>query len=246
MLVIAHRGSNRKSLENSMSAFHLSIKEGAERIELDLQLSKDMVIVVNHDDSLMKTTGHDIKISKNDFRTIQQVRLINGESIPTIDDVFTLLPEIELNLEIKGKDLRLVDCLVNKLNSYFKDSRHHSDWKKKIIISSFQEEMLMHLKKIAPNYTRAFLWEQSIPFFVPLDKIRTSMQNIETKIFHPDCTKINDEMMKMAKDEGWIVNTWAPLAAEISEEKWPRLKDLQVNGHCTNFPLEFKNWILKQ
>ena len=57
--IFAHRGASGYAPENTMDAFKLAVKQGAEGIELDIQLSKDGIPVVIHDETIDRVTnGH--------------------------------------------------------------------------------------------------------------------------------------------------------------------------------------------
>jgi glycerophosphoryl diester phosphodiesterase len=56
-LNIAHRGAAGDAPENTLAAFELAVAQGAEGIELDVQLSADGVPVVIHDKWLRRTTS---------------------------------------------------------------------------------------------------------------------------------------------------------------------------------------------
>lgn len=56
-LVIAHRGASGLAPENTLAAFSLAIAQGAQGIELDVQLSADRQPVVIHDIRLNRTTN---------------------------------------------------------------------------------------------------------------------------------------------------------------------------------------------
>jgi glycerophosphoryl diester phosphodiesterase len=47
--IIAHRGASLLAPENTMAAFRKAIEYGVNRIEFDVQLSKDKKLVVIHD-----------------------------------------------------------------------------------------------------------------------------------------------------------------------------------------------------
>lgn len=58
-LVVAHRGDAHRAPENTIAAFELAARAGADVIELDVQLTSDGVPVVIHDDRVDRTTtGH--------------------------------------------------------------------------------------------------------------------------------------------------------------------------------------------
>ncbi len=55
--IIAHRGSSAFATENTLAAFERACAQGADAIELDVQLSADGVPVVFHDTTLRRLTG---------------------------------------------------------------------------------------------------------------------------------------------------------------------------------------------
>ena len=57
MLVAAHRGDWRNYPENSLMAFQSAIDMGVDIIEVDLNISKDGVVVIMHDQTLDRTTN---------------------------------------------------------------------------------------------------------------------------------------------------------------------------------------------
>jgi glycerophosphoryl diester phosphodiesterase len=56
-LLIAHRGASADAPENTLAAFRLAIEQRADGLECDLRLSRDGVIVINHDETLERTHG---------------------------------------------------------------------------------------------------------------------------------------------------------------------------------------------
>ena len=55
-LAIAHRGFSSRYPENTLLAFERALDLGADGAEFDVQLSKDGVPVVFHDESLQRIT----------------------------------------------------------------------------------------------------------------------------------------------------------------------------------------------
>jgi len=57
MLNIAHRGASGEAPENTLLAFELALRQGADGVEFDVHLSSDGVPVVIHDARLERTTS---------------------------------------------------------------------------------------------------------------------------------------------------------------------------------------------
>src|SRR3984957_6809237 len=55
-VVVAHRGDSFHAPENTLEAARLAQQAGADAWELDVQLTRDGVPVVLHDESLLRTT----------------------------------------------------------------------------------------------------------------------------------------------------------------------------------------------
>lgn len=55
--IVAHRGASADAPENTMRAFELAREQGADMVELDVQMSADGRLVVFHDDDLRRCTN---------------------------------------------------------------------------------------------------------------------------------------------------------------------------------------------
>jgi glycerophosphoryl diester phosphodiesterase len=56
-LLISHRGASAYAPENTLPAYELAIKQGAELVEQDLQITRDGILVCNHDGYLERVTN---------------------------------------------------------------------------------------------------------------------------------------------------------------------------------------------
>ena len=96
-LLIAHRGANRLAPENTLAAFRLALDAGCDGCECDVQLSRDGVLTVFHDDNLRRLVGTPHAIP--DLTTSQLAALrVSGAgrhaaedtTIPTLETVWQL------------------------------------------------------------------------------------------------------------------------------------------------------------
>ena len=108
-LVIAHRGASHEAPENTMKAFELACKNGADMIEVDILPSADGVPVVIHDTFTKRLTGteadirniHSSELTKLTVR-IKRNRGYGSEPIPTLEELLAWAKDkILLNIEIK-------------------------------------------------------------------------------------------------------------------------------------------------
>ena len=95
---IAHRGFSSRYPENTMLAFSRALALGADGAEFDVQLTKDGIPVVFHDESLTRITG-DSRLIKD--LTLQELQTFDlsyrfkgqcpAQRIPTLEEYFTLV-----------------------------------------------------------------------------------------------------------------------------------------------------------
>jgi glycerophosphoryl diester phosphodiesterase len=62
-LIIAHRGASLHAPENTLAAFNMAVRQGADAIELDAKLSADGYVVVIHDQTVDRTTSSSGKVA---------------------------------------------------------------------------------------------------------------------------------------------------------------------------------------
>ncbi|MGN1245641.1 MAG: glycerophosphodiester phosphodiesterase family protein [Muribaculaceae bacterium] len=114
VLVAAHRGDWRNFPENSLAAIESAINMGVDIVELDVQRTKDGVLILMHDASLNRTTTGKGKIAEITWDSIAKLKLKNGCAIRTIHKVPTLE---EALLLAKGKIMVNLD----KADRYFNE-----------------------------------------------------------------------------------------------------------------------------
>lgn len=150
----AHRGCSLAYPENTLSAFRAAAElEGIVGIELDVQLTKDSVMVVIHDETVDRTTNGSGKVC--DF-TLEEIKAleIQGkdgevEHIPTMEEVFLLLKEycinkdLQINIELKNSEIRyegMEQQLLQMVSKY--------GLEKYIVYSSFLPESMSLMKEL--------------------------------------------------------------------------------------------------
>ncbi len=106
-MVVAHRGGCRTSddcgaSENGLEILQIAQRLGADRVEVDVQVTSDGVPILYHDETFgpLLTTGSFCKGPVSDFtwaHVTQLCTLLYGEPVPTLDDALrTVVEETEL------------------------------------------------------------------------------------------------------------------------------------------------------
>ena len=160
-LIFAHRGASKLAPENTMPAFELARAAGADGIETDVQLTKDQIPVLIHDENLRRTTNGTGFVQ--DY-TYAQLRLLDAGSwfspkfsdsyIVTLDEFLRWFRDqpMFLNLELKTNviEYKNIERIV-----YESLKRYHV--LERTVISSFNSDSLLRMKDINPSIETAFL-----------------------------------------------------------------------------------------
>ncbi|ANU23453.1 glycerophosphodiester phosphodiesterase [Planococcus donghaensis] len=155
--VYAHRGASGYALENTWDAFNKAC-ELSVGIELDVQITKDGVVVVYHDDNLRRLTGINADIDTLDYEEIKELRVgrrwmrkFQQHQIPLAYEVFQWAKKknIPLNVELKGsfaknpKGPQILAAMLEGMED--------------IHLSSFNSQLLQEMKQLMPSTEMAWI-----------------------------------------------------------------------------------------
>jgi len=155
--IVAHRGASRDAPENTLAAFELAWKKGADAIEGDFFLTKDRQIVCIHDSNTKRTAGANLSVAKS---TLAELRKLDvgkwrgekwaGQRIPTLQEIMATVPAgKKLLIEIKcGPEI--VPVLKEVLDS---SPLPHQQ----TIIISFKAKVIADSKKLLPKHKAFWL-----------------------------------------------------------------------------------------
>lgn len=90
-MIVAHRGDMQNCPENTLPSFISAAKSGADVIELDVYLTKDGYLAINHDAT---TSKWDKKLTVTESTRAELKALKNAESDATADDEFAFYEEV--------------------------------------------------------------------------------------------------------------------------------------------------------
>lgn len=151
----AHRGLHSDKIpENSQGAFRLAVEHRV-GIELDVQLSKDGVPMVFHDDTLTRVCGRDERLCDLTADELSSIPLCGSSeyTVPTLMQVLELVDgRVPLLIELKTGNPELCPIVAEMLDSY----------NGSFCIESFDPRLLSWMKKHRPGFARGQLVGRSV------------------------------------------------------------------------------------
>lgn len=162
MKVFAHRGASGDYPENTILSFEKAINLPIDGIELDVHKSKDGKLVVIHDEDVQRTFKGKGLVKDYTLEELQNFKCRKFEfidndlcKIPTLEDVFELIKDknITLNIEAKTDQIHydLEQDVLNLVDKY--------NLRNNVLISSFNHKCLNIFKNIDSDYKYGALYE---------------------------------------------------------------------------------------
>ena len=227
--VIAHRGywKDAAGAQNSLASLREAAREGVYGSEFDVQLTKDSVAVVNHDDDIAGQV-----ISETAYPQLQELQLKNGELLPTLDAYLAAgkeQPGVQLILEIKPhkteqEENTLVRLVTEKVKAL--------QMEQQVEYISFSLNVCRQLAARTPSSSISYLQSN----LAPKELKAMGINGID---YHYKALLQKPEWIAEAHRLGMTVNAWTVNEQEIVRQ----LKEQKVDFITTDCPVEASEWV---
>ncbi|MEB8088271.1 BppU family phage baseplate upper protein [Staphylococcus pseudoxylosus] len=223
--LIGHRGASGYEDEHTIKSYELAVQQGADYIEMDLQLTKDNKLICMHDATVNRTTTGTGTIADMTLAQIKALKTTNGEQVPTLEEVVSHFGKsVNYYIETKSPfninmDQELLRILQNAGLIGIGSKR------KQVIIQSFADDSL---KNIRNQYSDIFLVRLSKTF---------TQSDIDTSALiadgmGPNFTTVTKDLVDKAHAKGLVVHPWTVNTVEDMN----KAIGYGVDGFFTNYP----------
>ncbi|HEX9620830.1 MAG TPA: glycerophosphodiester phosphodiesterase [Polyangiaceae bacterium] len=225
--IFAHRGARFHAPENTLAAFELARRAGADGIELDVRTAADGTVVVFHDTTLTRMTGGEDRrrVAELDGESLSRVRL-SGEPVPTLEDVLAwarntpLLVNVELKRDVPRR-AELVAAVGALLDS-------EPEAPERILLSSFDPAMVWRAARRAARVAVAWLLHDG----QRLLRTAPGWSRLGARGVHLERTLLSRARVARLRRAGAFVNTWTVNSALEAR----RASELGVDAIITDVP----------
>ncbi len=157
--IIAHRAGEIFAPENSLEALEIT-KESkiASAVEIDVQMTKDEVLVVHHDDTLKRITGKAISVADINWEELSKLPTRNTDGFMTAPPIVRLeefideADDLGLMIEIKEKGIRAKEVLEKTITMIQKHKQQENS-----MIASMDRTLLVYSKELDPQLATVFI-----------------------------------------------------------------------------------------
>jgi glycerophosphoryl diester phosphodiesterase len=226
-LVIAHRGASAYAPENTMAAFELAVRQGADMAELDVQRSADGVLMVFHDEETRRWDGRRRRMVDCTYAELRELN-IGGERVATLAEVAAFAREYNLALNVEIKQPGIGAEVVQALRE--------ARIEELTLISSFAPAALSEVRAAAPSMRLAYL--MGTDTIRPDVRFRESwpmlaLRSVGAYAWHPTYQiPMVLRVIPLVQRAGYRVNVWT-----VNDERlMQQLLDVGADGIITDRP----------
>jgi glycerophosphoryl diester phosphodiesterase len=240
-LVLGHAGAgvSGPTPENSLAGAAQSLREGADGIEIDVQLSADGEPVLMHDATVARMTGAHGRVRALTLAQLQQARLANGEAVPTLSALLqqvagrmTVMCELKVDrddpVEAAGKG-ELVAAVLRVIAAHDAHT-----W---TAIHSFDGDVVAAARLAEPRVSAALIVPNQDE--AGMQRMLGALLRRHAQAISVQHACITPELVRMAKRRQVTLWCWSP----NRETDWARLLDAGVDGIMTDHPAALRAFI---
>lgn len=202
--IIAHRGGGSLAPENTLAGFQCGFNHGFRAVEFDVMLTRDLVAVVIHDETLGRSVAGQGLVSQMLAQDLLQLDAgswfgadFAASRVPTYREVleFCRSHGLWMNVEIKpaqGFEVVTGQVVAELTREFIRHSAHPTP-----LFSSFSMAALAQAQALAPAIPRAALFDQ-----IPNDW-HAQLQGLQAVALHTNHLHLDAGLASAIKQAGF-------------------------------------------
>lgn len=217
----AHRGASEYAPENTFLSFYQGLFMQANGIETDVQLTKDGVAILFHDDTVDRVTDGHGNVSRFSLEELKKLWVKKNnlkDRIITLEDFLAHFKDFDLAFAIELKGDNTAKITADLLRKYHLEQ--------KAVVTSFKYKELTDLKEYAPEFNSGYLTEKVD------DKLLEKMKADNITELCPDARIISKQLVDKWHALGFNVRAWGISDQTLMEKAYFS----GVDGMTVNFP----------
>ena len=228
-MVLAHRGASAYAPENTFASFYKAVEIGANGIETDLQITRDGVIFLFHDDKLDKKSDRKGTALDYEWKDLKEADVgswfspkYRGERLVTFEEFLFYFGRRDLFLAIELKapfNEKQVHEVIRLIDAY------------KVRSKTALTSLIFDNLKATRNVDRSIRIGHLLT--VKIDEgVINQLEAIGGEQICPKLGLTTAEQVKLARQHGLGVRPWGISSVELMQ----KALDLGVDGMTIDFP----------
>ncbi|WP_054027393.1 glycerophosphodiester phosphodiesterase [Bacillus sp. FJAT-28004] len=231
VLLSAHRGDTQVAPENSLAAVRSSVEQGIDAVEIDVQMTKDGVVVLNHDFNLQRMAGVPKRVSELNYEEIARLNI--GKSGGELDEIVRIPMLSEVLAEVQGRSKLIIDLKPygsgEELAAHVVALIEQFDMVQDCYIQSFDRVTLQQIRSLNPDIKIG-----QILYFALGD-----LSLLDVDFYTIEQVMLTEQLVERAHKKGREVWVWTV----NSERNLKEVLKFEIDGIITDYPARAHNMV---
>ncbi len=205
IIVVAHRGAAGGNIPcNTLTAYEIALKQGADMIEVDVSKSKDDVLFIFHPGMEEDHLNKKINLKKMKFDKIKEERYVNFDNsltqfgMPSFDDFLE---------QFKGRCFINIDKFWDNPEEIYKTIKRHNMTEQVLVKSKLRKDTIDIVENLCPEIMFMPIVKEEHPLHKDLLERKINYIGAEVVFEKEDSPLASDEFINMMHADGKLV--WA-------------------------------------
>lgn len=203
IIVVAHRGASGGNIPcNTMTAYEIALKQGADMIEVDVSCSSDGKLFLFHPGMETEHLDKNIELDKMPFNEIQKLRYVNYDNTPTQFGISSFDDFLE---QFKGRCYINIDKFWDNPKKIYEAINRHGMTDQMLVKSKISENVLSVLENLCPELPFLPIVAEKHPLHENLMKRNINYIGAEVLFERDDSPLAGKEFIDMMHNDGRLV-----------------------------------------
>ena len=256
-IIVAHRGVAGGNIPcNTIASYEIALKQGADMIETDLNMTADGELVIFHPKMEPHHFCKNVSIPQMSWEEVKELRYVNLDDTPT---QFGVVRFDDLLENFKGRCYINIDKFWGNPEAIYRAVKRHGMIDQILVKSSLSEEVLTVLEAVAPELPFMPIVREAHPEHEALMKRNINYVGVEVLFKKDDSALASEEFFQKMHRDGKLVwvnsiiyNYKTQLAGGHSDDSalcdsmeygWGWLGDRDFDLIQTDWPLMLINFL---
>lgn len=203
IIVVAHRGVSGGNIPcNTMTAYEIALKQGADMIEADVSCSCDGKLFLFHPGMETEHLNRDISLPEMTYKQIRNIRYVNYDNTPT---QFRIAGFDDFLEQFKGRCFINIDKYWNNPEKIYKAIKRHGMTEQILVKSKPSKKVFDVLENLCPELPYIPIVSEKHPMHGELMNKKINYVGAEVLFRKDDSYLASDEFIDMMHRDNKLV-----------------------------------------
>ncbi len=203
IIIVAHRGSSGGNIPcNTMAAYEIALRQGADMIEADVSCSKDGKLFLFHPGMELPHLNKLVSLKMKKFSSISKLKYVNYDRTPTQFGIESFDDFLE---QFKGRCFINIDKFWDNPEKIYEAVKRHGMLDQILVKSKLSKNVVSVLEEVSPELAFIPIVSETHPMHKELMNKKINYLGAEVLFEKEESVLASDEFIDMMHRDGKLV-----------------------------------------